>query len=57
MDHPLLRGRDGMDRIVARAALRLLELTREPRENTVNAPSECRITDLRHKAAGPRRAT
>jgi hypothetical protein len=36
MEHPLLRGRVGMERLQAKAALRLLAATRKARENTVN---------------------
>lgn len=36
MEHPFLRGRVGMDRLRAKAALRLLAATRQKRENTVN---------------------
>ncbi|MFJ9558236.1 hypothetical protein ACIRPH_30900 [Nocardiopsis sp. NPDC101807] len=36
MEHPLLRGRVGMDRLRAKAALKLLGATRKARENTVN---------------------
>lgn len=36
MNHPLLYGRVGMDRLRAKAALRLLDATRKARENTVN---------------------
>ncbi len=36
MEHPFLRGRVGMDRLRAKAAIRLLAATRKARENTVN---------------------